>query len=317
MLPSSPMLTLRLVPLLWAVLIGYGWLAAPMAHAASLPEPLNIVVTIPVLKDLTEQVGGPHVRVTSLLSGYENEHTYSPKPSDLVAVRKARLLLEIGIGLEVWVSSLVKSAGSPSLRVVTTSQGIGLIRDHGGHRDGAYQGRETIGSGGNPHIWLDPENVAIMLRHITEALIVADPPHATDFRNHQALYLQQLDRLRKELADRVKQLPDRRFIAHHPAWPYMARRFGFDVAATIQMQPGTEPSALQLQSLIGKIKKDRIKVIVSEIQLSQKIPNLLAKETKTQIVVLTTLPGGLPGTETYLDMLRYNVLQLVNALESP
>ena len=311
------MLNLRLVHLLWVVLISYGWLAAPLAHAASLPEPLNVVVTIPVLKDLAEQVGGPHVQVTSLLSGYENEHTYSPKPSDLVAVRKARLLFEIGIGLEVWVSSLVKSAGSPSLRVVTTSQGIGLIRDHGGHRDGASQGRETIGSGGNPHIWLDPENVAIMLRHITEALIAADPAHATDFRNHQALYLQQLDRLRKELSDRVKQLPDRRFIAHHPAWPYMARRFGFEVAATIQMQSGTEPSALQLQSLVGKIKKDQIKVIVSEIQLSQKIPNLLAKETKTRIVVLTTLPGGLPGTETYLDMLRYNVLQLANALESP
>jgi ABC-type Zn uptake system ZnuABC Zn-binding protein ZnuA len=112
-------------------------------------------------------------------------------------------------------------------------------------------------------------------------------------------------------------LPDRRFVAHHPAWPYLARRFGFDVAATIQLQSGTEPSALQLQTLISKIKKDRIKVIVSEIQLSQKLPELLAKETKTRVVVLTTLPGGLPGTETYLDMLRYNVLQLANALEFP
>jgi ABC-type Zn uptake system ZnuABC Zn-binding protein ZnuA len=288
-----------------------------MALAALPDEPLNIVVTIPVLKDLAQQVGGPHVRVTSLLSGYENEHTYSPRPSDLVAVRNARLLFEVGIGLEVWVSSLVKNAGSRSLRVITTSQGIGLIRDHAVHRDGTRQGGETTGSGGNPHIWLDPENVAIMLRHITEALIAADPAHATDFRNRQAVYLRQLDRLRKELSDRVKQLPDRRFIAHHPAWPYLARRFGFDVVGTIQMQSGTEPSALQLQALIGKIKKDRIKVIVSEVQLSQKLPALLAKETKTRIVVLTTLPGGLPGTETYLDMLRYNVLQLANALESP
>jgi ABC-type Zn uptake system ZnuABC Zn-binding protein ZnuA len=255
--------------------------------------------------------------VVSLLNGYENEHTYSPRPSDLVAVRKARLLFEVGIGLEVWVSSLVKNAGSPSLRVVTTSQGIGLIRDHTGHRDGTHQGRETTGSDGNPHIWLDPENVAIMLRHITEALIAADPAHATDFRNRQAIYLRKLDQLRKELSDRVKSLPDRRFIAHHPAWPYMARRFDFDMAATILMQSGAEPSALQLQSLIGKIKKERIKVIVSEIQLSQKLPALLAKETKTRIVVLTTLPGGLPGTETYIDMLRYNVLQLANALESP
>ena len=86
------MLNLRLVRLLWATVISYGLLAAPLAHAATHPEPINIVVTIPVLKDLTEQVGGRHVRVTSLLSGYENEHTYSPKPSDLVAVRKARLL---------------------------------------------------------------------------------------------------------------------------------------------------------------------------------------------------------------------------------
>jgi ABC-type Zn uptake system ZnuABC Zn-binding protein ZnuA len=303
--------------LLWALFVSDGLFAAPLALAASLDEPLNIVVTIPVLKDLAQQVGGPHVRVTSLLSGYENEHTYSPRPSDLVAVRNARLLFEVGIGLEVWVSSLVKNAGSRSLRVVTTSQGIALIRDHAARRDGTHQGGEPTGSSGNPHIWLDPENVAIMLRHITEALIAADPAHATDFRNRQAVYLQQLDRLRNELSDRVKQLPDRRFIAHHPAWPYMARRFGFDVAATIQMQSGTEPSALQLQSLIGKIKKDKIKVIVSEIQLSQKIPELLAKETKARIVVLTTLPGGLPGTETYIDMLRYNVLQLANALESP
>ena len=73
---------------------------------------------------------------------------------------------------------------------------------------------------------------------------------------------------------------------------------------------------MHLQSLISAIKRERIKVIVSEIQLSQKIPDLLAKETKARVVVLTTLPGGLPGTDSYLDMLRYNVLQLANALET-
>src|SRR5262245_66229819 len=122
MLPSSPMLNIRCAYLLWAILTSYSLLDTPPAYAAASPEPLNIVVTIPVLKDLTEQVGGRHVRVTSLLSGYENEHTYSPKPSDLVAVRKARLLFEVGIGLEVWVSALVKNAGSASLRVVRSEE---------------------------------------------------------------------------------------------------------------------------------------------------------------------------------------------------
>jgi len=272
------------------------------------------LVTIPVLKDLTEQVGGRHVRVTSLLSGYENEHTYSPKPSDLVAVRKARLLFEIGIGLEVWVSSLVKNAGSASLRVVTTSKGIALLRDRP-DREGELHAAEEEDQG-NPHIWMDPENATTMMRHITEALIQVDPAHATEYRSNQASYLRKLDQLRGDLSDRIRRLADRRFIAHHPAWPYFARRFGFQIVGTIQPQSGSEPSALHLHDLIATIKKDRIKVVVSEIQLSQKIPEMLAKETGARVVVLTTLPGGLPHTETYLDMLRYNVLQLANALDA-
>jgi ABC-type Zn uptake system ZnuABC Zn-binding protein ZnuA len=314
MLPSSPMLNLRLVRLLWAILISHAVLAAHPVLAASPAEPLNIVVTIPVLKDLVEQVGGSHVRVTSLLSGYENEHTYSPKPSDLVAVRKARLLFEIGIGLEIWLSSLVKNAGGPSLQVTTTSRGIALLRDRPDHEGAAHAADK--GGEGNPHIWMDPENATTMMRHITEALIQVDPAHAAEYRANQASYLRKLDQLRADLSDRVSRLADRRFIAHHPAWPYFARRFGFQIVGTIQPQSGSEPSALQLHDLIAKIKKDRIKVVVSEIQLSQKVPEMLAKETGSRVVVLTTLPGGLPHTETYLDMLRYNVLQLANALEA-
>ena len=283
---------------------------------AEAADPVPIVVTIPVLKDLTEQIGRSHVRVTSLLTGYENEHTYSPKPSDLVAVRRAHLLFQIGIGLEVWVSSLVKNAGSPSLRVVTTSHGIPLIYDHMDHheQEGAGHDGQESEPGGNPHIWLDPANVAIMLGHITNALIERDPSHAAEFRANHTAYVQQLDRLQRELSDRLKPIVDRRFIAHHPAWPYLAKRFGFNVVGTIQVQSGSEPSALHLQSLISSIKQHHIKLIVSEIQLSQRLPELLSGETKARVVILTTLPGGLPGTETYLDMLRYNVLQLANAL---
>jgi ABC-type Zn uptake system ZnuABC Zn-binding protein ZnuA len=221
-------------------------------------------------------------------------------------------LFEVGIGLEVWVSSLVKNAGSASLRVVTTSKGIALLRDRPDRGGEAHTGEEERG---NPHVWLDPENAMTMMRHITEALIQVDPAHATEYRTNQAAYLRKLDQLRQDLSDRITRLVDRRFVAHHPAWPYLARRFGFQIVGTIQPQSGSEPSALQLHGLIAKIKNERIKVVVSEIQLSQKIPDLLAKETGARVVVLTTLTGGLPNTETYIDMLRYNVLQLTNALE--
>jgi ABC-type Zn uptake system ZnuABC Zn-binding protein ZnuA len=305
------MLSLRCITLFWIILSTVGFISAPAMGTPS-KEPLNVVVTIPVLKDLAEVVGGPHVRVTSLLKGYENEHTYSPKPSDLVAVRKAQVLFEVGLGLEVWVANLVKSAGRSSLTIITTSKGIGLIPDDHevdpNHRDGHARG--------NPHVWMDPENAVTMMRHVTEALSHADPDHAQEFRQNQAAYLRRLDQLRAELTDRLRKLSDRRIVAHHPAWPYFARRFGFEIVATIQAQSASEPSAAQIRQLIETIKRHRVKAVVSEIQLSQRVPELLARETGARVVVLTTLPGGLPRTDTYLDMLRYNVLQLASALET-
>ncbi len=288
--------------------------SAGPAEASRTTEPLNIVVTIPVLKDLAERIGRPHVKVVSLMSGLESEHTYSPKPSDLVTIRKARVLLEVGVGLEVWVSSLVRNSGNTGLLVVTTSKGIALIRNHD-QNDGASQTLQNRRHAGNPHVWLDPENAKIMMRHITEAFIKVDPAHASDYRNNQATYLRQLDQVQTELAERLRSIADRRVVVHHPAWPYFARRFGIKIAGEIVSQPGAEPSAHHLQALITKIRNEHIKVIVSEPQLNQKIPEVLARETGARVVVLTPLPGGIAGIETYLDMLRHNILQLAQALE--
>jgi len=288
----------------------------PSAWSSSNPEPIPVVTTIPVLKDLTEQIGGPRVSATSLISGLESEHTYSPRPSDLVAISRARLLVQIGIGLETWVQPLIKNARNSSLRVITTSKGIALIRDHDPHAasvasDGSSsQNRQS----GNPHIWLDPENAKIMIRHITDALIEVDSAHASEYRSNQAAYLRRLDDLQSKLLALVRKLPDRRLVVHHPAWPYFARRFGFEIVGEITSQPGAEPSARHLQSLVNTIRKDRIKVIVTEPQLNQKLPLLLANETGARVVVLSPLSGGLPGTDSYLDLLRYNVTQLAEAL---
>lgn len=292
------------------------WVPPTSAQPPKPSEPIPVVVTIPVLKDLVEHVGGPHVKVAALMSGLESEHTYSPKPSDLVAIGRARLLVEIGVGLEVWVQPLVKNSGNTALTVVTTSKGIALIRDHDPRTSKTASGDAEADNhhDGNPHIWLDPENAKIMMRHITEALIAVDPTHASEYRNNQAAYLRQLDDLQSDLGGRLRAVTDRRIVVHHPAWPYFARRFGFQVVGEIVSQPGGEPSARHIQELIAKIRKERLRVIVSEPQMNQKIPELLAHETGARVVVLTPLPGGLPGTDSYLDMLRYNVQRLADAL---
>ena len=276
------------------------------SHAAAIPAaPLKIVATLPILKEFAEQVGREHVEVRTLITGLESEHSYSPKPSDLKALGEARLLLEIGLGLEVWVSGLVKNAGNSSLRVVTTSEGVGLIRDRASHTSSA----------GNPHIWLDPENAKVMIRHIANALIATDPAHKEEYLRNLGDYLRRMDQVQTDLLERVAPLRDRRIVTHHPAWPYFARRFGFQIEGDILQQMGMEPSSTHLAEIAKRIKSGRIKVIVSEPQFNQKVVRALADETGARIVVLSPLPGTIKGTETYLSLLTYNVTKLVTALQ--
>ncbi len=288
---------------------------------AATSQKIPVVVTLSVLKDFAEQIGYPYVEVKSLITGLESEHTYTPKPSDLLAIREAKLLVKIGLGLEVWVNPLIKNADRPDLKVVTTSDGVPLLRDHAErpeqerHPDAidpqhAFKEQHTMG---NPHIWLDPENAKIMVRHITEGLIRVDPTHRSDYLKNQSRYIMQLESLEIELKQKVGRLSNRNLITYHPAWPYYARRFGFVVKGEIVGQVGTEPSAKHIGDLIKLIRKEKVRVIVSEPQLNPKIPQMLADETGAKMVVLSPLPGALPGTETYLDLIRYNTLSLIAA----
>jgi ABC-type Zn uptake system ZnuABC Zn-binding protein ZnuA len=271
----------------------------------ALATPVQVVATLPILKEFAEQVGREHVQVKSLITGFESEHSYSPKPSDLKAVAEARLLLEIGLGLEVWVSGLVRNAANSRLRIVTTSRDISVIRD-----------AAEPTSQGNPHIWLDPENAKIMTRHIAEGLAAVDPSHTTEYRANLEHYLQRLSDSERELQRRVTGLRDRRIVTYHPAWPYFARRFGFRIEGDIIRQIGAEPTGAELARLAHRMKTEKIKVIVSEPQLNQKVAQALAGETGARIVLLSVLPGAIKGTESYLSMLQYDIETLAEALES-
>jgi zinc/manganese transport system substrate-binding protein/zinc transport system substrate-binding protein/manganese/iron transport system substrate-binding protein len=207
-----------------------------------------------------------------------------------MAVRKAKLLIEVGMGLEIWVSGLIRSANNPSLLLVTTGKGIPLLPDRASSPTDSLDHPETGSaptetsdhdhhdSGLNPHVWLDPENAVTMIRHITDALSQTAPAQAAEFRRNQTAYFTELHRTQAGLLDQVRGLPDRRLIVHHPAWPYFAKRFGLVIVGEIQTQPGSEPSARHIQSLVSLIRTHHIRVIVSEPQLNQKLPALLARK---------------------------------------
>jgi ABC-type Zn uptake system ZnuABC Zn-binding protein ZnuA len=273
---------------------------------------INVVTTLPFLKDFVEQIGQNQVAVTTLLTGMESEHTYTPKPGDILAIKNARLMIQVGLGLEVWVKGLITNAENPALLLITASNGIPLVRDE--EKSPLREDAENH-EGGNPHIWLDPENAKIMVREITEALIKVDPARKEFFLKNQGLYLMKLDRTETILLSELKGLKNKTIITQHPAWPYFARRFGLKVAGNLVTQIGAEPSAKQIRALIQLIKKENIRVIISEPQLSSKIPEMIAQESGARLVILSPLTGAIPGTETYISLIEYNVHQIIAAIK--
>jgi len=276
---------------------------------ASSPPKIKVVTTLNMLEDFVRNIGGERVEVRSLLTGLESEHTYTPKPSDIIIVKEAQVLVEVGLGLEVWVKSLVKNASNSKLVTVTTSKGVPLLRgeekDHHGHDNHL----------GNPHIWLDPERAKSMIRHITEALSKIDPEGRKYYLSNQAAYFKKIDIMRTNIEKKLSTVKNRRIITHHPAWPYFAQRFNLQIADNIQIQAGTESSARHIAKLISEVRKGGIKVIVSEPQLNPNIPRAIADETGVRIVTLTPIPGGIPGTDTYIEMMEYNGSRLAEALQ--
>jgi ABC-type Zn uptake system ZnuABC Zn-binding protein ZnuA len=286
------------------------------ASAAEVPPryPFRVVVTLTVLKDFVEQIGGEKVRVTGLLSGFEDQHTYTSSPADILAVRDAALLVKIGLGFDVWTDALAANAQNPNLAVVETSRGVPLMGTDPHEPDTPLDGERKHASG-NPHIWLDPENAKVMIRHITDALVELDPSGEGFYRIRQEAYFTKLDDLTRRMADKVSILKNRSIITHHDAWPYFARRFGFDIRDHIITQAGGEPSAKHLIKLIRIIRDEKIRAIVSEPQLSPRFPQILAEETQARVVLLSPIPGVIQGADHYYSMIEYNVNVLADALK--
>lgn len=265
---------------------------------------VQVVTSITVLEDFVRAVGGDQVEVRSLITGLENPHTYEPRARDVQAVARAELFVKIGLGLEAWAEKVMENAGSSRLRVLEVSQGIEVLE----------RGAEGE-HGGNPHIWMDPRNAKGMIGAIRDALEELRPKKAAYFRSRYAAYVSQLDDLMREMGERFCGLRGRRVVTYAPAFPYLLRWLQIVEAERIMTVPGMEPSARRVTEVVDRMKAEGIRVILTMPQYSGKVPEMVASETGAQVVRITPLLGGLPGTETYLGMIRYDAERIAEGLE--
>lgn len=277
-----------------------------LSSEATAGERIKVVTTIPTLKDFVNQVGGDRVEVVSLLKGGEDLHTFDPRPSDTRAVSNADILVKVGIGLDGWVDRIIKASGNKRLQVVETSRGVEVIR---------LPGENISHTHGNPHIWHDPENAKTMVENIFQALAKVSPGDVAYFKTNRNAYAAKLEELSSELDETMSGIKDRRVVTYHPGWAYLIKRFQLKELFSIEKSPGREPSAREMADTIDIIRREKVKLIIGEPEAPRKVLSIIAKESGGGVVNLAPEIGSLPGTGSYIEMMRHNAREIAKGLK--
>ena len=289
-----------------------------LAHGVAwAQERLAIVTTTGDLRSLTEAVGGARVEVTALAPPGFDPEEYQPRPQDLVRVRKAQVVVRVGLDFDLWVDRLLAQASGSVRRgasgYVDASFGIATLDVHGlsiggdGHAHGS----------GNPHYWLDPRNAEIITANIQAALASIDPAHAEAYAANRLAFLSRLDGKLKNWDERLAALRGIPLVAYHNSWPYFARRFRLEFIGTVEPKPGVPPSPAHLASLIGVMNARGARIIVRQPHEPEKDAAFVVQRTGGMVAVLAASVGALPGADDYLSLFDVNVTALRAAAGVP
>jgi ABC-type Zn uptake system ZnuABC Zn-binding protein ZnuA len=292
-------------------LVGAAALAVQPAQAAK----VRVVTTLTDLADLSRAVGGDYVDVFSLATGVEDTHGVPMKPSFVPTLNRADLLIQVGFGCEhAFLPALLEASKNPRIQygkagyvdcsVGIVPMGVPKSTDHSEGDVHPY---------GNPHYMLDPVLAKTAIGHICDALVATAPEHEANFKRNRDAYLAKLDAKITEWKEAAKPLKGLKFVPYHEEWEYFAERFGMRVFDTIELKPGVDPTARHIEQLISGMKAEKVAFVVREPQFPEKVPKLVAERTGAKLVKLPIMPGGVPHTDTYIEMMDYIIRTFVAA----
>jgi ABC-type Zn uptake system ZnuABC Zn-binding protein ZnuA len=287
-----------------------------LAGGAGAASKVRVVASLPDLKALTEAVGGDLVEVDSLARGTQNPHDIEVRPSLMLKLRRAHLLVRNGVGGDPWVEPLLVGAQNSQIfpgypGYVDASVGVQIIQPSGP----VDRSRGDVHPEGNPHYTLDPANAAQVTRNIVDGLKRVAPENAARFDEQRRAFLGSLE---GDLARWQKALePARgaRIVTYHEGFNYFLNRFGLVLAGTVEDRPGIPPSPTHLANLIRQMQEQKIKVVVAEPWADVKTVELVARDSGARALVLPPAVGGVKGVETYAQLIDYNVNALAGALK--
>jgi ABC-type Zn uptake system ZnuABC Zn-binding protein ZnuA len=271
------------------------------------PRP-DILTTSTILADIARHVAGDQLVTESLVPFGADPHSYQPVPQDTKKVSESKVLVVNGADYEQSLEPLLANAGDKKT-LIEASAGLRRITDPNNEQEV------------DPHLWLDPSNVIVYVDNIREGLTRFNPDGADVYEANARAYITQLQELDAWINGQVAQIPPQRrvLVTNHDSVEYFAVRYGFKVVGTVvdSFSSDASPSAQQMADLIDRIKLFEVPAIFLDAPDNPTLAQQIAAETGVKVVTdlhLESLTEGAPAG-TYIDMMRYNVTKIVEALK--
>jgi len=264
---------------------------------------IRAVASFSILGDLLRNVGGDRLEVATLVGPDSDAHAFSPTPADARTLGGAKAVVVNGLGLEGWMTRLVKASGSKA-PVVVASQGIAA---------------RTLEGAIDPHAWQSVANAKVYVANIRDGLSKADAAGRSRYEANAAVYLGKLDALEREVRAAIGRIPAerRKIITTHDAFGYFGAAYGLTLIAPEGVSTDTEPSARDVARIITQIKAQKIPALFMENIVDPRLMRQIARETGAKVggtLYSDALSGPAGPAATYIDMMRHNVGELSKAL---
>jgi zinc/manganese transport system substrate-binding protein len=278
---------------------------------------LSVVGTTSDMAALAREVGGDRVDVASIARGYQDPHFVEAKPSFLLMLRRADLVVAVGLQLEIgWLPPLLTQCGNPKVQpgapgYLDASQFADILDVPAGPVTRAMGDVHPLG---NPHYWLDPANGRRIAKGIADKLAQIDPSHASYFAERFKDFDQRLAAAEQKWDTAMKPYRGRKVVTYHNSLPNFARRFGLNVIGYVEPRPGIPPSPNHTIELIGQMKRENCRIIMVEPYFDLKTPNAIARETGANVVQYLPSVGGEKEADDYLKLFEYDIDLLTKAL---
>jgi len=289
---------------------------ALVASGASGAERVRVVTTIPDLKSLTEAVGGDLVDVESLTRGTQNLHEAEVRPSMMLKLRRADLLIENGLDLDRWVDVAVQGAnngtiirGAPGR--IEISRDVPLLEVPSARVDRSMGDVHPLG---NPHFSLDPGLAPVITQNIVDGLVRVAPPHRATFERNRQAFLARLDGEMAKWTKTMEPLRGAKVAVFHPVYIYFLTRFGLVQIGALEDRPGIPPSPAHVARLIQLMKQEKVNALLVEPWNDRKLAERVAQEAGAKALVMATAVGAVKGADTYIATIEYNIRTLAEAL---